>query len=636
MPTPTAPSPSAPPAAVAAPRAAAPPMKDVWSRSGSTYRVRAIVLLLVNVLLFAGLGSFAYWLRSGVRFAPAMEGYRDELAQAFLSVGISQRNVSLGSLLSEPISVQNVPMQIPILGLLMAAMIAIPILVSLLYRFWAGLPFIAIVGFLAVMPWLAITLLISCIIASVHPFRTRFRFVSALLGLVPAVVYLLLAWPGTTDVVAGAVEPVDRIKFIAPWVTAIVAATLVCALVLAIARVVDYRPGAISPLLAIMFGLPVALFEYHVGRDELYYRLLEADWRSKLADADASRPLEQAAMEEWLRRPPPRGPIAAIREKTAGRWLFELMADSRTDETALSRHQAELATRCDDFLKYFPDSRYAANALYLKATALDSRVDPEEFARTKWIRFYDDVPSVASWHTWNRLAELTPDSLLGAAANLRLARFEARECDVERALDRLGTLLRRMDRDEPPGGAVAESEGPLRSVLTRDSAEASLGLSSERTLLDATALRDLLARNADPLYGYEPLCGSRRRGDGFRFGLLDLLPRDGRYVEDLNLLRHWYPHAQIEDNIDLEIAKAAGSPGDRIARLEALIAAYADGDAAPEALFRLALEHRLQGRTDREAGAFDRLYAGFRDSVWARQAARYEPRAGTRVTRAEP
>ena len=104
---------------------------------------------------------------------------RDELAQAFLSVGATQRHVSLGSLLHEPISVQDVPMQIPILGLLMAALIAIPILVSLLYRFWASLPFIAVVGFLAVMPWLAITLLISCIVASVRPFRTRFRFVSA-------------------------------------------------------------------------------------------------------------------------------------------------------------------------------------------------------------------------------------------------------------------------------------------------------------------------------------------------------------------------------------------------------------------------------------------------------------------------
>jgi len=635
MPTPTSASrASPPPPAGGGVRTSRPPMNDVWSRSGSTYRVRAVVLLLLNVVLFAGLGSFAYWLRSGVRFAPTMEGYRDELTQAFVSVGVTERSISLGSLLHEPISVQDVPMQIPILGLLMAALIAIPILVSLLYRFWASLPFIAVVGFLAVMPWLAITLLLSCIIASLRPFRTRFRFVSALLGLVPAAVYLILAWPGTTDVVVGAVDPIDRIKFVAPWVMAIVAATLVCAVVLAMARVVDFRPGAIAPLLAVMFGLPVALFEYHVGRDELYYRLLEADWRSKLADVDASRPLEQAALEEWLRRPPPRGPMAAVRERTAGRWLFELMADTRTEETALSRHQAELAARCDWFLKYFPDSRYAASALYLKGTALDSRVDPEEFKRTKWIRFYDDVPSVASWHTWNRLAEFRPDSLLAAAAGLRLARFEARECDVERALDRLLTLIRRFDR--PEDDALAPFEQPLKSVLTRDSPEASLELSRDRILLEAHALRDLLAENSDPLYGSEPLCGSRRRSDAFRFGLLDLLPRDARYVDHLRLLRGAFPHAQIEDNIDLEIAKAAVSPGERIALFEALLAAFPSRDAAPEALFRLALAYKEDGRTDRGEGAFDRLYAEFADSIWARQASRYQPRSATRVSRATP
>ena len=45
------------------------PLLDVWSRSGSRYRVRAIVLLGVNVLLFAGLACFAFWVRSGVGFA---------------------------------------------------------------------------------------------------------------------------------------------------------------------------------------------------------------------------------------------------------------------------------------------------------------------------------------------------------------------------------------------------------------------------------------------------------------------------------------------------------------------------------------------------------------------------------------
>ena len=97
--------------------------------------------------VFSGLGSFAFWLRSGEIFAPSLEGYWDEMAQT-MRFG-HQTPVSLASFMIEPISVQNVPMQIPILGMLMAAFISIPILISILYRFWSSLPFIAVVGFLA-------------------------------------------------------------------------------------------------------------------------------------------------------------------------------------------------------------------------------------------------------------------------------------------------------------------------------------------------------------------------------------------------------------------------------------------------------------------------------------------------------
>ena len=51
--------------------------KDVWTRSGSKYRVRAVLLMLANLVLFAGVGGFAYWLRSGEFIAPARDGYLD-------------------------------------------------------------------------------------------------------------------------------------------------------------------------------------------------------------------------------------------------------------------------------------------------------------------------------------------------------------------------------------------------------------------------------------------------------------------------------------------------------------------------------------------------------------------------------
>lgn len=614
---------------------------DVWSRSGSKYRIRAILLLVFNIVLFAGVGCFAFWLRSGEVFAPARDGYWDLLAQTFRGVGRAE--VSLGSLLIEPISVQEVPIQIPIVGLLMAALISIPILVAILYRFWSSLPLIAVVGFLAVMPWLALTLLGSCILASVRPFRTRLRFMSALIGLVPAIIYLTLAWSGTTDAVVGRIDPVDRIKFIAPWVLAVVASTLVFAVVLAIAKVVDYRPGAVTPLLAVMFGLPVALFEFHVGRDELYYRLLEKLDQAHFAEVDASGEWQQAALRAWERHPLPRPAREAIREVEEEKWLFELATDIGPRQSELTRHQAELSDRCDLFHRHFPDSAYAPNALFIKARAWDRRIDLAEFKATKWIRFYENFPNPASRESWRMIAANRPDTFLGAAALLRLAQFDSRDGDIERATSKLTTLLDRFDAASLARSPFPAAPGLPKGVLARGMPEASLDIRLERIVLEAHRLRELLAANRDPIYGDDPLCGSRRAdarrdqgGSGeTRWGLLDLDPRHERYIEHLEALLAKFPNCRIEDNIELEIAKATASLRPRIDRLEALLRRFPDGDAAPEALLRLGMAYQAGEDAARSDDAFTKLVRDWPDSVWAHQAVVFVPGAArTRLSKA--
>ena len=599
------------------------PIADVWSRSGSKYRVRAILLLLVDILLFGCVGSFAFWLRTGVRFALAHDGYLDYLSYAFSTVPIIQNSdtrVSLGSLLLEPISVQDVPMQIPIFGLLMAALIAIPILVAILYRFWSSLPFIAIVAFLAVMPWLAVTLFFSCLLASVPPFRTRFRFVSALLGLVPAVIYLTLAWYGTSEEVTGEIDPIDRMKFIAPWVLAMVSAAAVFALVLMIAKIVDYRPGAIAPLLALMLGLPVLLFETYVGRDELYFRLLKSMFQGHFADTNAAIDLNQAVREAWHRHPHPRPSLEAVRETVATRWLFELNADIEPHRSALVRHQQEMADRVDWFLRYFPRSRYAVAALVLKARALDMRVDPGEFRCTRWIRFYDEFPNSASRETWRLVSENARDSPLGAVAHLRLAQLDARDGDVERALSRLDQLIVQHDG---PGAHPSTSHPPgdaLLAVLSRDAPEAGLRLPLGRTLLIAHRLRDWLTSNRDPIHGYAPLCGGRSSQGEFRFGLLDLDPRSEFYAENLERLRDGYAYSQLADNLCLEIARVSSPLERRIALLADCVDRFADRDAAAEALYRLAVALREDRRLSQSDEVLRRLLREHPASIWAKEA----------------
>ncbi len=593
---------------------------DVWSRSGSKYRIRAIILLVINIALFACVGCFAFWLRTGEFFAPASVSYWGLLSETF-RFSSPAAGVSLGSLLLVPINVQEVEPQIAVLGLLMASLISIPILTSILYGFWASLPFTAVVGVLAVMPWLAITLIGSCVIASVPPFRSRFRFMSALFGLVPTVIYLLLAWRGSSDVLAGAVDPVDRMKFVAPWVLAIVAATVVFAIVLIIARIVAYRPGAIAPLLALMFGLPVGLFESYVGRDELYYRLLESRYRQYFADVDVSAELSELVRETWVQHPHPRPTYEALRERTEILWQLSLASDLNPSQSQLVRHQADLSDRCDWFRRQFPSSRYTLNVLYLKATALDMRVDPKALQMTEWIRFYDDFPSPASASTWNLIAANDHHSSIGAIAYLRLASLDARAGRVERARGRLRTMLALFDKssDYSKSNSAIDSAGALSQTTPKTVSGASPAMDLQLIMLKAQSLYDLLAYNRDPIYGYEPLSGPRS-SKRLWFGLLDLEPRHRNYLDNLRLLKQTYRKCQISDNIDLEIAKLATKYEDRIAMLKKLIEAYPRGDALPEALFRLARAYQEEGQLRQGEDVFARLSRDYPKSMWTRRA----------------
>ena len=169
------------------------------------------------------------------------------------------------------------------------------------------------------------------------------------------------------------------------------------------------------------------------------------------------------------------------------------------------------------------------------------------------------------------------------------------------------------------------SGGAIKTALARGRPEASLEIPVERVLLEAHRLRDLLAANRDPLYGYDPISGPRRSRGAWRSGLLDFDPRHERYVENLEALKTQYPNCQIEDNIELEIAKATPDLAQRVARLRTCLDRFPDRDAAPEALFRLGIARRANDRLNESEDAFMRLVREHPRSIWTRQAAHYSP-----------
>jgi hypothetical protein len=287
-------------ARTAAPTAAdQPPIVDVWSRTAPKYRRRAIVMLILLWLLFAGLCCFTFWLRTGAPLPWTHERYGELLVRSFMPAG--QQQVTLADFLSNPINVRDVPIHAVIMGLLFASLTSIPILVTILYRLPSAIVLSAMVIFLAAMPWLGLTILLGCILTVLPPFRFTFRYASALIGLVPIAVYFVSAsWQPAA---AAPRSFQNQALMYAPWVLALLSSCVICAVALLIARLINYRPGGIPPLLVALFAIPVLLFHTQVGRDELEYRVLEEyigpTGHSMFVKADAGTIAEREAARRW-------------------------------------------------------------------------------------------------------------------------------------------------------------------------------------------------------------------------------------------------------------------------------------------------------------------------------------------------
>jgi hypothetical protein len=451
-----------------------------------------------------------------------------------------------------------------------------------------------------------------------------------MLGLLLVVIYFFSASRQSPAAAQELLSPSYRVMFFVPWVLAIVASCVVCAVVLAIARAVNYRPGAIAPLMAAMFALPVLLFEFHVGRDELQYRLLENRYGPSSAyfvDQNIAREFE-AALARRLRtseKPVPSREALEAREDLA--WQLELEV-TEDRQNAIARYRLAAIRACDEFLFHYPESRYAPNALYIKAMANDVRVDLAAFHRDRVLRFYNTFPAASSRHAWEKLYRLERDgpTALSVVALLRLAQLDARECNVTRALARLNELLGLGRELEPLATQPALAPGTISGTFTKRHPTRALRVPLEAIVFEAMRFRDLLRLNVpppagDPLYGYEPLCGPQlREPDDLPFGYLQLDSRRAGYADNLRALRMRYPHAQLLDNFELEIAKSEPDAERRIRYLQECVDSPQARDALPEALFRLGEACQEAERLPEARAAFRRIVTEFEDSIWAQKA----------------
>jgi hypothetical protein len=371
-----------------------------------------------------------------------------------------------------------------------------------------------------------------------------------------------------------------------------------------------------------MFALPIALFEACVGRDELYYRLLQYRYGPRstyFQDQDVNEAFDRHVNRIGVRERPDRSydEIASLEDL---RWQYELETTPNR-RTLFTRYQEQAARDCDEFIKYFPHSRYAPPVLYLKGRALDMRVDPVEFRARKRLVFYDTYPSMASRDTWLRLLANAPDSSLAAVAAHRLALLEARSGKVSEAI----TLLRRLERFEEPAASTRPSTATgIKGILKTAPPERGLQVPVENVVFEGKRLLGILENNRDPLYGDDPITGPQGSSAFPRLGWALFDPESEHYRQNLMNLLARYPRCQLTDNIEVELARTLSDLGARIAALERCVDQYTRGsalgqsfrDAVPEALYRLGEAYLSAGRTAGALRVFERLVEQHPESIW--------------------
>lgn len=585
---------------------------DVWSRAATKYRVRAALMLVLLAVLFGGLCCFTFWLRTGSYSPWEHPAFRELFLRSF--TGADGDPITLVDFLTHPIPVQAVPIHAVIMGLQLASLCSIPILIAILYRLPASVPFCAMIVFLAAMPWLGIAIQLGCIIACVGPFRFRFRYASALIALLPVGAYFIGAsWrPQDMDF------PVTRNQALlyAPWVLALLASCVISALALAVARFINFRPGGIPPLLAILFAIPVVLFHANVGRHELEYRILEEEIgigpRSVFAAYDLGKRVEDAAVEQW---------------QESGDVGFEslraqiLSKADRECRTTFESERLHAMARCNQFLSLFPDSQYCGNVLYLKARMLDMRIDEDLLTNRQLVVFRTEPPRHVSRETWEAVAADSPQAVLAAPALFKLAFLDTVDGQFDAALKRLDHLLTTFAPTARANNRSTSDNGVISTVFERRRPGETLGIQTDPILANARRLAEMIraCQPAATTTATTMPATTRPANEPLQL-LFQFDPNHPQYSNNLSGLIESYPDTPAASYARVYLARSESAVPSRLRQLRQLTENLKKEPAGAMAAFFLADLLEFERKLTDALTVFEELVARYPDSCWASDA----------------
>ncbi|MCJ7543212.1 MAG: hypothetical protein MUP47_01395 [Phycisphaerae bacterium] len=500
-----------------------------------------------NLAVFCTVNVFWRYLATGQWVDISLSSYRRDLG------------TPLGEILLRPLSVFSHPWMILVAGVLLGGMIFAPILITVLHRLALAAVFVTVVAAVGHAPVLGAALGVGCLLAARTRLRSDMPFLAVLLGLALVAVYLYFF--ALFGFESSAVQPIQRLVLVAPFVLAVVVAVLGAAVALGLARATGFRPDVIWPVMLVVAAVPVVAFYALLGPAELEYTLIA----EQLATGDPV--FEPVTLDAWSRQNPTEG----LNPQTLRIRI----------EDDLERRWQELAARCLRFVERYPGSERAAAALWVAAQAASAQLDGPAL-QVGLIKCSASYPVQASASLWERLGQEYPRSPQAGLAHWRLGELAMRRGEVHQAYTHLvkaqEELTRRAAQPAAPpgGGPFAKIFSPEPSVPSdRYYDEAAFAVRRLQWLMDSNDVLNALP-SAEALAAY-----------------LNCNPRDTHYLDLLSRLAGLYEQTHLGDNLKLAVALACPNLYER-AEMLILLADRGDTDAAIEANYELG---RLTMRT---------------------------------------
>lgn len=503
----------------------------------------------------------------------------------------SPKSWHLGNTLMIGVSIFEYPWLILVVAIMMAIILIAPILISQLMSFRYSIIFIVLTAILANLPGFAICLTISCIAVASRPLRFRSRFISASLCTMPALIY----WGFFGQ--AKLAEPIQWGFSFTPWICAWIISLATAGIVLGIGHITRYKPGLVWITSAAMLITAIAVFEKHVGFDELDYQLYIAkndpqqipQFRDHSITEALDKTISTPAVKEYIVKGYfyPTEP-ELLREKlkdeikkslSQNRWPSWFIVP---DEIDYQNIKQSLTQQYDLFIKKRPQSKRMPIALYYKALLDDYSLDVKALdTQDETLHFYFDYPFERSRETWYRLYSEFGNSPESIEARWRIAihwagqgRFEQANNICEQAQDMIRKILQTSAEEKEADDTIFSTfKPPADTAITR---------------FKLTDLRRRLNRLQSIISPENRTEDSQ--SDKILSDLVMIDPHSLSAESQLNLLLDkTNSKSPLRDNILLEQIKLINDPQLKAQQLYDLHKKYKNTDGGLEALYELAL-----------------------------------------------